>query len=599
MGLFTSMGPFMQIVLNQTQHIIGDFEQIFQDLRLAVAPSEARENTDPRLEVFPELFLTGYPLQDLVLQKEFIEKYLRQLNEFETWLKSLSPQENHLCLVGGLTYDFDEDGLPLYIRNVIFACRPGVGLEALYTKCLLPNYDIFDEEKYFTPGKEAATLNFAGKKVGLLICEDMWFSSTHEIDPVKLLHDKVKEEAINLDAIVNLSASPYFIGKQEKRENRAKEISRLFQAPFYYVNRIGGEDEILFDGQSFATDGTKVLRAKAFEEDAKICPLMAYDGESAPQYQSSHLENSWESLFQADLTTTEAQANGTLPTLKPWDKETCEEVIEALAFGLQEYAMKCGFNKFLVALSGGIDSGLVLTLTKMALKKGQTLEAIYMPSQFSASLSTELAEELCENLGVKLIHFPIKFLHSTMKQEFKSHARDPLSGLADENIQSRLRGAILYARSNQTGSMVINTSNKSEIAVGYSTLYGDSVGAISMLGDLYKSQVYDLSRYLHKEYKKLPLGYIERPPSAELRENQEDSQSLPPYPRLDAMLEGFLSYRLTKKNLHTLGFDQDEIQKTYDLYTKSEYKRNQFCPIIKVKAKSFGFGYRIPITKKS
>lgn len=585
----------MQIVLNQTQHIIGDFEQIFQDLRLAVRPSAALPESDIRLEVFPELFLTGYPLQDLVLQKEFIEKYNAYLREFEAWLKELPPQQNHLCLVGGLTYDFDKEGLPLYIRNVIFACRPGVGLEALYTKCLLPNYDIFDEEKYFTPGKEATVLDFAGKKLGLLICEDMWFSSTHEIDPVKLLHDKVAADSLSLDAIVNLSASPYFIGKQEKRETRAKEISQLFQAPFYYVNRIGGEDEILFDGQSFATDGTKVLRSKAFVEDAKICPLMKYSGEKAPSYKSSHIENSWESLFQADLTEKE---EGKLPTLRPWSKETCEEVIEALAFGLQEYATKCGFKKFLVALSGGIDSGLVLTLAKMALRKGQELEAIYMPSQFSAGLSTELSEELCENLGVKLTHFPIKFLHSTMKQEFRSHARDPLEGLADENIQSRLRGAILYARSNQTGAMVINTSNKSEIAVGYSTLYGDSVGAISMLGDLYKSQVYDLSRYLHEEYKKLPLGYIERPPSAELRENQEDSQSLPPYPRLDAMLEGFLSYRLTKKNLHTLGFDQDEIQKTYDLYTKSEYKRNQFCPIIKVKAKSFGFGYRIPITKK-
>jgi NAD+ synthase (glutamine-hydrolysing) len=589
----------MQIVLNQTQHIIGDFEQIFQDLKLAVKRAQLISASDkkvPHLELFPELFLTGYPLQDLVLQKEFIERYTNALDNFDQWLKEQPKEQDHLCLVGGLTYQFDEDGLPLYIKNVIFACHPGSGLEALYTKCLLPNYDIFDEEKYFCPGDQAATLNFAGKTWGLLICEDMWFSSTHTIDPVKLLYDQVKADKIQLDGILNLSASPYFIGKQAKRETRAKEIAHLFQCPFYYVNRVGGEDEILFDGQSFATDGKKVIRSKPFEEDALAVELLSYAGGPAVSYNDSHIENSWESLFQADLT--EKEGNN-LPQLKPWDEQTCEEVIQALAFGLQEYASKCGFKNFLVALSGGIDSGLVLTLTKMALRPGQKLEAVYMPSRFSSPLSTELAEELCENLKVPLNHFPIKFLHSTMKQEFQNHYRTPLEGLADENIQSRLRGAILYARSNQTGAIVINTSNKSELAVGYSTLYGDSVGAISMLGDLYKSQVYDLSRYLYNTRKELPLAYIERPPSAELRENQEDSQSLPPYPRLDAMLEGFLSYRLTKKNLHDLGFDQSEVQKTYDLYTKSEYKRNQFCPIIKVKAKSFGFGYRMPITKKS
>ncbi len=585
----------MQIVLNQTQHIIGDFEQIFQDLKLAVKRSEQGQSS-ATLEIFPELYLTGYPLQDLVLQKEFIDRYNEALNSFDKWLKEQNPQKEHLCLVGGLTYEFDEQGLPLYIKNVIFACRSGIGVEALYTKCLLPNYDIFDEEKYFTPGLEAATLNFADKTWGLLICEDMWFSSTHSTDPVKLLYDRVKEEQIQLDGILNLSASPYFIGKQAKRETRAKEIAQLFECPFYYVNRVGGEDEILFDGQSFATDGKKVMRSKAFEEDALAIKSLEYAEEKAVAYNDSHIENSWESLFQADLSSGEDKG---LPQLKPWNEKTCEEVIEALAFGLQEYASKCGFKNFLVALSGGIDSGLVLTLAKMALRSSQKLEAVYMPSRFSSPLSTELAEELCENLKVPLTHFPIKFLHSTMKQEFQNHYRSPLDGLADENIQSRLRGAILYARSNQTGAMVINTSNKSELAVGYSTLYGDSVGAISMLGDLYKSQVYDLSRYLYETRKELPLAYIERPPSAELRENQEDSQSLPPYPRLDAMLEGFLSYRLTKKNLHDLGFDQSEVQKTYDLYTKSEYKRNQFCPIIKVKAKSFGFGYRMPITKKS
>lgn len=550
----------------------------------------------PVLNLFPELFLTGYPLQDLVLQKEFIERYLEQIDTFNQWLKGLpKDSSSNLCLVGGIKYHFDKDDLPLYIKNVIFECRPGTGLVALYTKCLLPNYDIFDEEKYFRAGDDAKIIEFAGKRFGLLICEDMWFSSTHDVDPVKLLFDKAASEE-PLDGILNLSASPYFIDKQSKRETRAKEIAKLFQAPFFYVNRVGGEDEILFDGQSFATDGEKVKRAKIFQEDALGLELMPYAGGAKTTYKNSHIENSWESLFQADLI-----QNGTddLPKLRPWTDETCEEVIKALSFGLQEYTSKCGFKSFLVALSGGIDSGLVLTLAKMALQPHQTLEAVYMPSKFSSPLSTELAEGLCQNLDIPLTHFPIKFLHSAVGQEFTKNYRMPLQGLADENIQSRLRGTLLYARSNQTGSMVINTSNKSEIAVGYSTLYGDSVGAVSLLGDIYKSQVYDLCHYLHKTRGDLPIGYIERPPSAELRENQEDSQSLPPYDRLDAILEGFLSYRLSQKKLHELGFNKEEVKKVYDLYTKSEYKRKQFCPIIKVKAKSFGFGYRVPITKKS
>ncbi len=580
----------MQIVLHQTQHQIGDFKQIFQDLKLVISNPVGA----PQVSLFPELYLLGYPLQDLVLQKDFIERYLENLNSFEEWLKSQKENSKHTVLVGGLHYQFDEDELPLTIENVIYECVPGQGLRKLYTKCLLPNYDIFDEEKYFTPGSRAAVIERHGQRIGLLICEDMWFSSTHDIDPIKLL-DQLCGETGALDLIINLSASPYFLGKDEKREQRAKALAQHFGAPFAYVNRVGGEDEILFDGQSFVTNGEKIWSAKKFEEDILTLEKPDFEGERKELNPNERIENSWESLFKAEL----HFQKKSLPILTPWGEEQCEEVIEALCFGLQEYAEKCGFKKFLVALSGGIDSGLVLYLAKLALKPGQELEAIYMPSQYSSSLSTQLAQELCDNLGIPLRHFPIKFLHSTIGQEFSRQINSPLTGLADENIQSRLRGAILYGRSNQTGAMVINTSNKSELAVGYSTLYGDSVGAVSLLGDLYKSQVYDLARHLVKTRGGLPMAYIERPPSAELRENQQDSQSLPPYEKLDAILEGLLSYRLSQKKLQGIGFNGDEVAKVYGLYTKSEYKRNQFCPIIKVKAKSFGFGYRMPITKKS
>ena len=586
----------MQIILNQTQHKIGSFEQIFQDLRevFTKKPDQTQGRSSlPTLNLFPELYFTGYPLQDLVLQMDFIENYKLHFEKFSKWLEDQEESHNTVVLAGGLEYDFDKNGLPLHIKNIIYDCRPGCYPKKVYTKQLLPNYDIFDEEKYFKPGNKATHIEFSGKKVGLLICEDMWFSSTHEVDPVHLLESHAKEIG-GLDLVVNLSASPYFLGKQAKREKRGKELTQIFQTPFFYVNRVGGEDEILFDGQSFATNGTHTLTAKSFEKDILEVNLNDFKvSKNSSAEIKKDVENSWESLYEADL----SYKKDSLPCLRPWTDEECHEVFKALCFGLREYAHKCGFNKFIIALSGGIDSGLVLHIARYALGKNQFLEAIYMPSKYSGELSTKLAEELCYNLQVPLTFFPIKFLHSTFQQEFLNHTKKPLKGISDENIQSRIRGNILYACSNQTGAMAINTSNKSELAVGYSTQYGDSVGALSLLGDLYKSQVYDLARYLEKTYGQMPKKYIERAPTAELRDNQEDSQSLPPYERLDAILEGLLSYRLSQKMLSKLGFNSIEIKKTYDLYVKSEYKRKQFCPIIKIKAKSFGFGYRVPITK--
>ncbi|MAF78721.1 MAG: hypothetical protein CME60_11195 [Halobacteriovoraceae bacterium] len=584
----------MKIILKQTHHTIADFDSILTELKTHLDKSSDPLLSEPQIVIYPELFLTGYPLQDLVLQREFIERYTQFIDELNHFLTSKKPAEyqNQKILVGGLTYEFDQNGLPLYIRNVIFDLKPGYPLEAIYTKCLLPNYDIFDEQKYFSAGSEAKILEFKDLKIGLLICEDMWFSSTHKIDPVGLLNEKVQAEGIDLDLIVNLSASPYFIGKAEKRMNRAQEISHQFGCSFAYVNRVGGEDEILFDGESFVYHPESTQQAKAFCEDT-----LEFSLQSAPKFKRKESElkneeNSWESQFKADFTRDHPIR------LKRWTDEQCEKVIETLCFGLQEYTRKCGFKSFTVALSGGMDSGLVLTLAKLALAPDQSLEAIYMPSQYSADLSLELSQKLCDQLEVPLNILPINELHDHMREHFNRFLQNPLQGLADENIQSRLRGSLLYARSNQVGSMVINTSNKSELAVGYSTLYGDSVGALSLLGDLYKSEVYDLAHYIHRTRNLIPIGFMDRAPSAELRENQEDAQSLPPYEILDTILEGLLSYRHSVKELIELGLPEQDVKKVYGLYTKSEYKRNQFCPIIKVKAKSFGFGYRVPITKK-
>lgn len=571
--------------LHQTHHTLADFEGIYQS---AVTLLKGEE-----LHIFPELFLTGYPLQDLVLQRSFIDAYQEHVSRLDNWARVQDSSQKWRGLLGGLEYQVAASGLPKKIENIVFEVIPGVGLKRIYTKRLLPNYDIFDEQKYFSPGTGNTFYSFNDKVFGLQICEDMWASSFHQMDPCALMHEEAKAKKLKLSGIINLSASPFEAAKKKKRLERAKNISLLFQCPFIYVNRVGGEDEILFDGASFVMSGDKLnLSLALFEKESKSVEVESLSGnyDLKPEFLP---ENTWEGLFNARI-----NAESKPAVLKHWNDEECAEVLSALKFGLQEYAAKNGFKKFLVALSGGMDSALVLAIAKLSLKPGQELEAIYMPSVFSSPLSTQLCEEMCRRIKVSLRYFPIKFLHAMVKNAFTQSFPETFDGLVDENVQSRLRGTLLYTRSNQTGAMVINTSNKSELAVGYSTQYGDSVGALSLLGDLYKTEVYQLAEYINAHFlAPIPEGIIDRGPSAELRDNQLDQDSLPPYERLDPILEGILSYQHGKKQLLGLGFSEAEVVKVLNLYIKSEYKRAQFCPILKVKAKSFGFGYRIPMSK--
>jgi NAD+ synthase (glutamine-hydrolysing) len=572
-----------QIHLHQTHHTLADFTGILNYLK---------ENfSEPGLHLFPELYLTGYPLQDLVLQRSFIDAYHGLEQQLQHWLLSL-PAGPRRALVGGLEYELSESGVPSNIYNVICELVPAEGIKKIYRKRLLPNYDIFDEQKYFSAGAQSGFYTFNHQTFGLLICEDMWTSSFHQLDPCDLLLQEARARKIDLAGLINLSASPFEVTKNQKRLERAKNLSLLFKCPFIYLNRVGGEDEILFDGGSFIVRGAEIpLQLKTFGPQRASWDL-GQEGnyQLNPQFRA---ENTWEGLFSPNLNLAASPAG-----LKQWSDAECGEVLKALIFGLQEYARKSGFSKFLVALSGGIDSALVLALVKMGLQPGQEVEALYMPSIHSSPQSTELSEQMCRKLGIRLSWLPIKFLHAMVKNNFSQTFPEPFEGLTDENVQSRLRGLLLYTRSNQSGAMVVNTSNKSELAVGYSTQYGDSVGAISLLGDLYKTEVYRLAGYINQHHDSpIPEGIITRGPSAELRDNQLDQDSLPPYERLDAILEGILSYRMGRTQLVELGFDQAEVKKVLQLYLNSEYKRAQFCPIVKIKAKSFGFGYRVPISK--
>lgn len=576
----------MDLYLYQTHQVIGDFKACLEEIQATIKLDG--------LHIFPEMYLTGYPIKDLAVQRLFIEKYLHFLNQINEWSKSLNENQNCVLLLGGLQYEFDEDGLPKIIENGVFRLTPGKSLEFIYAKKLLPNYDIFDEKKYFRAGEKTTVLEHQNQKFGIMICEDMWTGHLHDRNPRKELFDYCQKNSLKLDGIINLSASPFTHIKHKKRKERAAEIISHFGCPFYYVNRVGAEDDILFDGGSFILDQDYNLTHQApfFKKDIiKIKTTETAKAIEKVSYQEMKgIKNSWKDLFAPRL---DDQGK-----IIPFTDDQCELILEALKFGLQDYARKNGFKKFLIALSGGLDSALVLAIAKLSLQKDQELEAIYMPSIFSSTLSRELSELAAEKAQIRLKHFPIKFLHSTLNNAFMQNFLKPLKGLANENVQSRLRGLLLYSRSNQTSAMVINTSNKSELAVGYSTLYGDSVGALSLLGDLYKTDVYRLSEYINKKYNDLiPVGIITRSPTAELRDDQTDLQSLPPYHVLDSILEGFLSYNLGPSELLDYGYSQTDIDLTLKLYQNSEFKRYQFPPILKITPKSFGFGYRIPISK--
>jgi NAD+ synthase (glutamine-hydrolysing) len=575
------------LTLHQTHQTLADLDSIYTTLTTSLKESS--------LHVFPEMYLTGYPLKDVILQKSFILAYENLIERINDWSLKVDNSVEWTALIGGIKYELDHDHKIKKIENVVYELKPKQKLTPIYSKRLLPNYDIFDEQKYFTAGEHNCFYQYNDSIFGILICEDMWASNFHKMDPCEIMFQETIKKDLTLSGIINLSASPFNFSKKISRHKRASTISHFFKCPFFYVNLVAGEDEVLFDGQSFCLYGDKIIcELKAFQSDQKSISLNEIKTNFNLDVQLNHT-NTWEQLFTPRL----QYSNSTI-RLQSLSDEECQEILNALIFGLQEYAQKSKFKKFLIALSGGIDSALVLAITHLALRSEQELEAIYMPSAHSSQLSTQLCEKMCKKLNLKLQYLPIKFLHSAIKNTFENTFTENFSGLTDENVQSRLRGMLLYTRSNQTGAMVINTSNKSELAVGYSTQYGDSVGAISLLGDLYKTEVYALSNYINKKFNQLiPEEIISRGPSAELRENQLDQDSLPAYEILDPILEGILSYGLCKTDLIQNGFDTKDVEKVLQLYSRSEYKRAQFCPIIKLKSKSFGFGYRISINKNN
>ena len=544
------------------------------------------------LVVTPELSLMGYPPEDLLLKEGFIEASAQALLDLAK-SENLPP-----ILVGTVAEDgasgvtlapvsdgrdatrVFEEGRPSHIANVLVALGDE-GVVATATKRLLPNYDVFDERRYFHPGLgPQAIVNVGGVAVGLLVCEDVWTSDGPALALAK--------EGATLLVVAN--ASPYARGRREEREAMLRERALETNCPIAYVNLVGGQDELVFDGQSMVVDakGDVVARASAFREELLICEIEARDAPVGVVLESFYARD--ESRARAFHLNHVEEPLGDV-----------EEVYEALVMGTRDYLRKNGFREAIVALSGGVDSSLVASIAVDAVG-ARAVRGFSMPSRYSSEHSRTDALELASRLDIAIATLPIEEEHAMFSFSLVDVLGSAPSDLTDENLQSRIRAVLMMAISNATGAIVLTTGNKSEMAVGYSTLYGDSAGGFAVIKDVPKMLVYDLCRYRNERARSdgdpepIPESVLTKPPSAELRPDQRDDQSLPPYEVLDPLLELYVEEDATAEEIIALGYDRSLVTRITRLVDRSEYKRRQMPPGVRITKKAFGRDRRMPIT---
>jgi NAD+ synthase (glutamine-hydrolysing) len=497
-----------------------------------------REASGYRLAIVPELALTGYPPRDLLEAKGFVERCELELQELA--------QELHDCgpVILGAPAPAEH---PPHVYNAAWLLRSGVA-SVVATKQLLPAYDVFDEPRHFVPGEPMPVLEILGYRIGVTICEDLWLGA--EVgEEGRYGSSPAAQLAPNCDLLVNISASPYRRGRPQERLKQAGALARQTGCTLAVVNAVGGNDELIFDGHSFVTDGHTHLAMPGFVECV---------GEPAELTMST---------------------------------DPIDEDRQALVLGLRDYVQKCGAQRVVLGISGGIDSALVAALAVDALGADAVL-GIAMPSRFSSLRSVADARQLAEQLGIELREINIETAHGELRQLLGSSL--DVAGVTDENLQARLRGMMVMATSNAEGRFALATGNKSELAVGYCTLYGDMCGALAPIGDLFKCDVFELS----KRDRRIPQSIVEAPPSAELREDQRDDDSLPPYERLDPILEALLVDREHPRAIVAKGYDAEEVALAVGLVDRSEFKRRQAAPVLRVSKKAFGIGRRQPLAWK-
>ena len=529
---------------------------------------EEAEKINSDIVVFPELCVTGYPPEDLLLRESFVGKNFAVLEEIAEFSGRTSG------VIGFVDRSLEEQTMDNVDRNITNAAAivQNGDVKGIYHKCYLPNYSVFDEARYFAKGtKPEEIFWYEDIAVGINICEDIWINN----GPAE---EQVKKGA---SLIIKINASPFDINKTESRKVNVRDKAKKLNVPILYLNMVGGQDELVFDGGSFLVDadGNIIYEAGQFSEE-----IFSFDLEL--EIKNVKSENK--------LIVNEKKSD--LPPLKTSDSlSELESMYAALKMGLSDYVEKNNFKKVLVGLSGGIDSALTATIAVDALTSDNVI-GVAMPSKFNPKSSLEDAKELADNLNIELKTVNIEETAEKFRNLLKDNIDDDLKSVVDENIQSRIRGNILMGLSNQLGAMVVSTGNKSEMAVGYSTLYGDLVGGFALLKDVYKTEVYKLSDYRNSISKVIPQNIIEKKPSAELSEDQYDSDSLPEYDLLDKILKMYIELDYSSEKIINSDIDKEVVFDILEKIDRNEYKRKQVAPGVKLTSRAFGKDRRMPIT---
>ncbi len=557
----------MKIFLAQQNYHIGNFEA--NTAKIIAAIEEAKKQNGD-LIVFSELCVCGYPPRDFLEFNDFIEQGLAAIDKIRQVADTIG------VLVGCPSRNPKAEGKDLFNSAYLLYEKE---IKGIVHKSLLPNYDIFDEYRYFEPAYEWNVLPFKGKKLAVTICEDIWNLGDDPLYRICPMDELVKQQP---DIMINLSASPFDYIHEDGRKSIVKRNVLKYKLPMVYCNTVGSQTEIVFDG------GSLVMNAHG-----DLLTEMPYFAESMTSVTWNE-----DGSFGNDIVRPAAMVQAKEPMAEKYDPDkNIKKIHHAIILGIRDYFSKMGFTRAIVASSGGIDSAVVLALACEALG-AENVNALLLPSQFSTGHSVVDAQQLSKNLGNHYDTIPIKSIFEEFEKSLKPVFKDLPFNVAEENLQSRIRGAVVMALSNKFGSILLNTSNKSELATGYGTLYGDMAGGLGVIGDLYKMQVYALARYINRNKEIIPQNIIDKAPSAELRHDQKDSDSLPEYPILDPILYQYIERRHGPKEITNMCGDAALVSRILKLVNTNEYKRNQFCPIIRVSPKAFGIGRRIPIVGK-
>ncbi len=539
----------MKIALAQLNSTIGDFYGNFLKARDTI--KTAREQGCD-IVIFPELFITGYPPQDLLLKRSFIRQNLQTLND-------LVEHARGITVLIGYVEPNEGSGRPLF--NSCAIIQDGRLLHPA-RKQLLPTYDVFDEDRYFEPALGHRVIEVRGMRIGVTICEDIW--ADQDVWTKKRYHNNpvtmLIQDGIHL--LVNISASPYSRGKIALRDGIVRKISAQHNVYTCMVNLVGANDELIFDGSSrvYGPGGQLLYASPSFEEDVHIIELERATPISPPKLRE------------------------------------IENVYRALILGIRDYTRKCGFSRVIIGVSGGIDSAVTLTLACDALGPEKVM-GVFMPTRFTSQESYEDARELARNLGCHWVEIPIDSVFECFLQRVREVYKQP-RGVTEENLQARIRGNILMTLSNQYGALVLSTGNKSELALGYCTLYGDMTGGLAVIGDVPKTMVYELGQFMNEKEQRIPERIFIKPPSAELRENQKDEDDIPPYALVDQVIHMYIEQEKSVDEIIAHGIPKDTVLDIVRRIDRNEYKRRQAPPTLKVTHRAFGMGRRLPIAQR-